>query len=111
MNNNSIPDKKVKLIYFRTYGDFSYDIGENFTVNIFENEKQETEFYAVHMGISKRVLIICQPALSVFRYLSPDEVLYHISGYLTQLFERDMCKMLTSVDALLSNIIYFLKEK
>lgn len=110
MNNNSIPDKKVKLIYFRTYGDFSYDIGGNFSVNVSENDKKDTEFYVENRGISKRVLTICQPALSVFRYLSPDEVLYHISGYLTQLFERDMCKMLTSVDALLSNIIYFSKE-
>ena len=111
MKNNSISNRKVKLIYFRTYGDFSYDIGENFAVNISENEKHDTVFYVVHRGISKRVLTICQPALSVFRYLSPDEVLYHISGYLTQLFERDMCKMFVSIDALISNIVCFSKEQ
>ena len=85
MNN-----RKIRLICFRTYSDFSYDLGENFSVNVTENEKQETEFYVVHNGIVKRVLTICQPALLVFRYLSPDDFMDKTEEYLKNLYNKNI---------------------
>lgn len=110
MNNNSISDRKVRLIYFRTYGDFSYGIGGDFSVNVTENERQETEFYVIYRGIGKRVLTICQPSLSVFRYLSPDDFMDKTAEYLKNLYNKSICKMFTNIDTLLSNIVHFSEE-
>ena len=68
------------------------------SVNVTENEKQETEFYVVHNGIVKRVLTICQPALLVFRYLSPDDFMDKTEEYLKNLYNKNIYKILLKTE-------------
>ncbi len=108
METNSVGN--VKLIYFRNYGDFSYSTAQDFIISIHENDCGHTEIYAEINGVRKKTMTITQPALSVFRYLSPDEVISRTANLVISLSENNICRIFKNIDELMSNTDYFSKE-
>ena len=105
MKTNSISDSDVKLTYFRTYHDFSYSIGGDFSVKVSGDGKKFTDFYLEKRGIVKKAVTINQPALSVFRYLSPDVFIGMISGYLISLYNSNSFEKFADIGELLEKSV------
>lgn len=83
--------KNCKLIYFRKYSDFSFQVEDNFTVRISENSYSLTEIFVEYCGILRKTVTFEQCALSVFREVSPTDWIYRSSGYLIRLYQQGEC--------------------
>lgn len=58
-------EKNCKLIYFRQYSDFCFQVEDNFTVKVSENPDGMTEIFVEYCGISHKAATFEQCALSV----------------------------------------------
>lgn len=83
--------KNCKLIYFRQYSDFSFQVEDNFTVMLSENQDGWTEVFLKYCGISRKTAIFKQCALAVFREVSPTDWICRSSGYLIRLYQQGEC--------------------
>lgn len=83
--------KNCKLIYFRKYSDFSFQVEDDFTVRISENPYGLTEVFVEYCGISRKTVTFVQCVLSVFREVSPTDWICRSSGYLIQLYQQREC--------------------
>lgn len=83
--------QNCKLIYFRKYSDFSFQVEEDFTVTVSENQDSLTEIFVEYSGISRKVVSFQQCALAMFREVSPTDWICRSSGYLIRLFQEERC--------------------
>ena len=83
--------QNYKLIYFRQYSDFCFQVGEDFTVRVSENQEGQTEIIVGYSGISRKIAVFQQCALEVFRELSPTDWICGSSGYLIWLYQQGQC--------------------
>lgn len=84
-------EKNCKLIYFRQYSDFCFQVEENFTIRVSENPDGMTEVFVEYGGISRKTVTFEQCALSVFREVSPTDWICRSSGYLIRLYQQGAC--------------------
>lgn len=80
--------KNCKLIYFRRYSDFCFQVEVSFTVRVSENPDGRTEVFLEYCGISRKTAIFKQCALAVFREVSPTDWICRSSGYLIRLYQQ-----------------------
>lgn len=76
----------IRLVYFRMYNDFCFAVGEDFLVSVSENADGFTEVYGTRNDLTRKLLLFRQPAIGVFREVSPTYFIYSVSGYLEKLF-------------------------
>lgn len=87
MSNN----QNCKLIYFRKYSDFGFQVEDDFMVRVSENQDGLTEVFVEYCGISRKTETFEQCALSVFREVSSTDWIYRSSGYLIRLYQQREC--------------------
>lgn len=98
-------NKNFKLVYFRSYSDFSYSINGNFSVEVAESDEAYTEFW-VSDGKDKRcVMIIKQTSLRVFHDVSPEDLLTCIIDRLLESYAMSKCESFDNLDTILINIL------
>ncbi len=83
--------KNCKLIYFRKYSDFCFQVEDAFTVRVSENPDGLTEVFVGYCGITLKTAVFEQCALSVFREVSPTDWICRSSGYLIRLYQQGEC--------------------
>ncbi len=94
-----------KLIYFRKYSDFCYQIEDDFTVRVSENQRGLTEVFVEHCGISLKTATFEQCALSVFREVSPTDWICRSSGYLIRLYQQKKCVTCQNMSEFLKKVL------
>lgn len=67
--------EKVELIYFSSYSDFSYSLGNDFCVKVVESSGGHTLFSVSQGDMQRNVITVEQEPLRVFRNISPDELI------------------------------------
>lgn len=98
-------NKILKLIYFRSYSDFSYSVNGNFSVEVAESNEAYTEFW-VSDGKDKRcVMIIKQTSLRVFHDVSPEDLLTCIIDRLLENYAVSECESFDNLEMILINIL------
>lgn len=93
--------QNCKLIYFRKYSDFSFQVEADFTVRVSENQDGMTEIFVEYSGISRKVVTFQQCALTVFREVSPTDWICRSSGYLIRLYQEERCITCRSMEKFL----------
>lgn len=93
--------QNCKLIYFRQYSDFSFQVEEDFTVTVSENQDSVAEIFVEYSGISCKVVSFHQCALAMFREVSPTDWICRSSGYLIRLFQEERCITCQSMEKFL----------
>lgn len=79
----------IKLVYFRRYSDFCFAVGEDFRVMVSENADGFTQIHGINNNVSRLLVIFRQPAIEVFRGVSPTDFIYQVSEYLWRLYLWD----------------------
>lgn len=98
-------NKILKLIYFRSYSDFSYSVNGNFSVEVAESDESYTEFW-VSDGEHKRcVMIVKQTSLRVFRDVSPEDLLTCIIDRLLENYAMSKCESFDNLETMLINVL------
>lgn len=83
--------KNCKLIYFRRYSDFNFQVEDNFSIRVSENPDGLTEVFVEYGGISHKTVTFEQCALAVFREVSPTDWICRSWGYLIRLYRQGEC--------------------
>lgn len=96
--------QNCKLIYFRQYSDFCFQVEEDFTIRVSENQGGQTEIFVEHSGISRKIAVFHQRALEMFREVSPTDWICRSSGYLIWLYLQGQCVTCQNMDDFLGKI-------
>ena len=96
--------QNCKLIYFRQYSDFCFQVENDFTIRVSENQGGQTEIIAEHYGISRKIAVFHQQALEIFREVSPSDWICRSSGYLIQLYQKGQCVICQNMGDFLEKI-------
>lgn len=94
----SISGENIKLVYFRSYSDFIYEDSENFLVLVSENNNGFTEIYGKSNDIARKLVIIRQSAIGVFRETSPTDFIYSAWEYLKDIFSQKECREFDDIE-------------
>lgn len=96
--------QNCKLIYFRQYSDFCFQVEEDFTIRVSENQGGQTEIFVEHSGISRKIAVFQQCALKVFHEISPTDWICRSSGYLIRLYQQGQCVICQNIGNFLEKI-------
>ncbi len=101
----SISEENIKLVYFRSYSDFCYDVGGDFFVTVSQNNDGFTEIHGKISDITRKLLIFRQPAILVFNEISPTDFIYSAWGYLKENFLDEVWREFGEADELIRGLV------
>gem|GEM_PF-4546352 len=94
-----------KLIYFRRYSDFCFEVEGDFKVGVSEDRNGQIEVFVEHCGSPRKTVTFEQCALSVFREESPTDWICKSSGYLKLLYQQRECVTCRNMSEFLKKVL------